>query len=152
MEGEKREKPFNTRLMSKGSPAPQQELGGGCSASVSLQHHPALAGLEGTGDARGDSSRWDSSLLEEKKGSDPGRRRVEVSGDTHAVTLGTGGTAGTLGSGGTAGTGEAGSASNARSTLEEADEAVRKQHGPSSQSQEEAGGQGTLTVAPLAPG
>ena len=71
---------------------------------------------------------------------------MEVSGDTHTVTLGTRGTAGTLGSGGTTGTGEAGSASNARSTLEEADEAVREQHGPSSQSQ--AGGEGHSRLRP----
>lgn len=70
------------------------------------------------------------------------------SGDTHSVTLGAGGAAGTLGARGAAGTGEAGSTSDARSALEEAEEAVREQHGPSSQSR----GAGTLTVAPLAPG
>lgn len=71
---------------------------------------------------------------------------MEVSGDTHAVTLGAGGTAGTLGSGGTAGTGEARSASNARSTLGEADEAVREQHGPSSRSR--VGGEGHSRLHP----
>lgn len=89
-------------------------------------------------------------MLEQKKGSDPRKRWMEVSRDTYAVTLGTGGTAGTLGSGGTTGTGEAGSASNARSTLEEADEVVREQHGPLVP--EPRGRQRTLTVAPLAPG
>lgn len=69
-------------------------------------------------------------------------------GDTHGVTLGTGGTAGTLRSGGTAGTGEAGSASNARSTLEEAEEAVREQHGPPSQSQAGGGGKGHSRLRP----
>lgn len=88
----------------------------------------------------------DSSLQEGKKGSDPGRGRMEVSRDTHAVTLGAGGTAGTLGPGGTAGTGEAGSASNARSTLGEADEAVREQHGPSSRSH--VGGEGHSRLHP----
>lgn len=145
-----KKKMFNTRLMSKGSPEPHPAR----PLSRRGDAHHVLAsstilhsqGLEGTGDARGDISRWDSNLLEQKKGSDPRKRWMEVSRDTYAVTLGTGGTAGTLGSGGTTGTGEAGSASNARSTLEEADEVVREQHGPSSQSQE--GGKGHSRLRP----
>lgn len=73
-------------------------------------------------------------MLEKQEGSNPQRKQMEVSRDTHAVTLGTRGTAGTLGSRGTTGTGEARSASNARSTLEEAEEVVRELHRPSSQS------------------
>ena len=114
----KREKPFTTSWVSQGSPEPHparphsrrgdaQQLPAP-SPTLRCQHRHLRVGQQ------------------QKNGCDPGGRRAEVSGDTHAVTLGTGGTAGALGSGGPAGAGEAGSASDARSTLEEAEEEVRK--------------------------
>lgn len=138
LEEEKREKPLNTRLKIKGNPEPHP------TPHLST---PAPSCTCRAGDAGADTSGYGSSSLEQ--GSAHSRRQMEVSGDTHAVTLGAGGTAGTLGSRGTARTGEARSACNARSTLEEAD-------GGEGAAQPLSPGPGqrrwTLTVAPLAPG